>query len=147
MSGTVTKERAASLTGCATRRPLLPWITGGALILLAVLSRAPSFVMSVTDWDESLYVIMAGQWRAGHLPYTAVWDNKPIGIYAIFALFQSVFGDRILLHPPGGADRDHGQRDPGLAHRAPPFARPARGCGRALRGCCGRVLHPHHPPG
>ena len=69
---------------------------GGGLVLLAILSRAPSFVMSVIDWDESLYVLMAEQWRAGHLPYTAVWDNKPIGIYAIFALFQSVFGDRIF---------------------------------------------------
>lgn len=69
---------------------------GAGLVLLAILSRAPSFVMSVIDWDESLYVIMAEQWRAGHLPYTVVWDNKPIGIYAIFALFQSVFGDRIF---------------------------------------------------
>lgn len=74
----------------------LPWLMGAGLCLLAVLTRAPSFAMSVVDWDESLYFIMAEQWRAGHLPYTAVWDNKPIGIYAIFAAFQSVFGDRIL---------------------------------------------------
>ena len=52
--------------------------------------------MSVVDWDESLYFIMAQQWRAGHLPYTAVWDNKPVGIYAIFAVFQGIFGDSIL---------------------------------------------------
>ncbi|GAB0112959.1 hypothetical protein AcidC75_04840 [Acidisoma sp. C75] len=72
------------------------WAMGAALILLALLTRAPSFVLSVVDWDESLYFIMAEQWRAGHLPYTAVWDNKPIGIYAIFALFQAVFGDRVF---------------------------------------------------
>lgn len=78
------------------RRCRLPWVMGAGLCLLALLTRAPSFAMSVVDWDESLYFIMAEQWRAGHLPYTAVWDNKPIGIYAIFAAFQSVFGDRIL---------------------------------------------------
>jgi 4-amino-4-deoxy-L-arabinose transferase-like glycosyltransferase len=48
------------------------------------------------DWDESLYFLMAEQWRAGHLPYTAIWDNKPIGIYGVFALFQSWFGDNIF---------------------------------------------------
>jgi len=82
------------MNSVASRR--LPWIMGGGLCLLALLSRAPSFVLSVVDWDESLYFIMAEQWRAGHLPYTAVWDNKPIGVYAIFAAFQSVFGDRIF---------------------------------------------------
>lgn len=75
---------------------LLPWIIGSGLCLLTLLSRAPSFVLSVVDWDESLYFIMAEQWRAGHLPYTAVWDNKPIGIYTIFAAFQAVFGDHIF---------------------------------------------------
>ncbi len=42
---------------------------------------------------KSLYFIMAEQWRAGHLPYTVVWDNKPIGIYAVFAIFQWLVGD------------------------------------------------------
>ncbi|OYV25023.1 MAG: hypothetical protein B7X08_07280 [Acidocella sp. 20-63-7] len=51
---------------------------------------------SVLDWDESLYFLMAQQWRHGHLPYTTIWDNKPLGIYAIFALFQMVFGAHVL---------------------------------------------------
>jgi 4-amino-4-deoxy-L-arabinose transferase-like glycosyltransferase len=72
---------------------LLPWAIGGGLLLLSLLTRLPAFAMSVVDWDESLYFIMAEQWRAGHLPYTTVWDNKPIGIYAIFAAFQSLLGD------------------------------------------------------
>jgi 4-amino-4-deoxy-L-arabinose transferase-like glycosyltransferase len=71
----------------------LPWLIGCGLVVLAVLTRLPAFAMSVVDWDESLYFIMAEQWRAGHLPYTTVWDNKPIGIYAIFAAFQSLLGD------------------------------------------------------
>lgn len=84
------------MSAAVSRLLRLPWILGGGLCLLALLSRAPAFVMSVVDWDESLYFIMAEQWRAGHLPYTAVWDNKPLGIYAIFAAFQSIFGDHIL---------------------------------------------------
>ena len=33
---------------------------------------------------------MAQAWLNGHLPYTTIWDNKPPGIYAIFAVFQSL---------------------------------------------------------
>jgi 4-amino-4-deoxy-L-arabinose transferase-like glycosyltransferase len=75
---------------------VLPWLIGTVLVLATILSRAPAYVMSVVDWDESLYFVMAQQWLAGHLPYTAVWDNKPIGIYAIFAVFLGVFGDSIF---------------------------------------------------
>ena len=71
----------------------LPWAIGGVLVLLAAATRLPAFALSVVDWDESLYFIMAEQWRAGHLPYTVVWDNKPIGIYAVFAAFQALLGD------------------------------------------------------
>jgi 4-amino-4-deoxy-L-arabinose transferase-like glycosyltransferase len=61
----------------------------------AFLSRLPVLSRSVLDWDESLYFLMAQQWRLGHLPYTTIWDNKPLGIYAIFAAFQAVFGGHI----------------------------------------------------
>jgi 4-amino-4-deoxy-L-arabinose transferase-like glycosyltransferase len=60
-----------------------------------VVVRAVTVPRSVIDWDESLYFLMAEQWRAGHLPYTALWDNKPLGIYALFALAQTVFGDTV----------------------------------------------------
>jgi len=67
-----------------------------ALFLAVLITRLPTFFRSVMDWDESLYFLMAEQWRAGHLPYTAIWDNKPIGIYGVFALFQSWLGDDII---------------------------------------------------
>jgi 4-amino-4-deoxy-L-arabinose transferase-like glycosyltransferase len=67
-----------------------------SLFLVVLITRLPTFFRSVMDWDESLYFLMAEQWRAGHLPYTAIWDNKPIGIYGLFALFQSWFGDNIV---------------------------------------------------
>jgi hypothetical protein len=93
MSDVAARPMAAEILGRSRAGQLLPWAIGAGLLLLSLLTRLPAFALSVVDWDESLYFIMAEQWRAGHLPYTTVWDNKPIGIYAIFAAFQSLLGD------------------------------------------------------
>ena len=93
MSETATQPVAGASLGALASVRFLPWAIGSLLVLVTIATRLPAFAMSVVDWDESLYFIMAEQWRAGHLPYTMVWDNKPIGIYAIFAVFQSLFGD------------------------------------------------------
>lgn len=61
------------------------------LFMITLCLHLPIFWRSVMDWDESLYLLMAEQWQAGHLPYTTIWDNKPIGIYAIFLVFVEVF--------------------------------------------------------
>ncbi len=58
--------------------------------------RLPCFFRSVLDWDESLYVLTAGQLLSGHLPYTTIWDNKPPGIYAIFAVFEALFRNPVI---------------------------------------------------
>lgn len=68
----------------------------GIFLIVSVLIRAPILARSVLDWDESLYLLMAEQWRAGHLPYTNIWDNKPIGIYLIFMTFIDLIGRPIL---------------------------------------------------
>lgn len=85
--------------GCDHRRVTIRRLPSWPIALLffaaTLLSRIPTFSQSVLDWDESLYFLMAEQWRHGHLPYTTIWDNKPIGIYAIFAAAQMAFGDRI----------------------------------------------------
>ena len=82
--------------------PSFGWAASGreaaiaaGFLLAAAVTRLPSFARSVLDWDESLYFLMAAQWRAGHLPYTTIWDNKPLGIYAVFAVAQALFGDRV----------------------------------------------------
>jgi hypothetical protein len=74
----------------------------GALFLFCLIGalRAPSFFLAESDWDVSLYVLMADQWLKGHPPYTAVFDNKPPGIYALFALalgiWRSMLSVRLL---------------------------------------------------
>ena len=65
-------------------------------VAVSGLSRVPAFFRTVMDWDESLYFLVAAQWRAGQLPYTTIWDNKPVGIYAILAVFQALFGERVF---------------------------------------------------
>jgi hypothetical protein len=72
------------------------FIAAGVFLTVCLL-RLPVFFRSVMDRDESLYFLIAEQWRGGHLPYTTIWDNKPLGIYGIFLLFQSVFGDHIWV--------------------------------------------------
>ena len=70
----------------------------GFLLLLAwcVALRAPTFVRSVVDWDESMYVLVAWQWLHGHIPYSSVFDHKPVGIYAIFAAAFALLGEAML---------------------------------------------------
>ena len=75
----------------------LPAPAVALLLTLATLaSRVPVLGRSVLDWDESLYFLMAQAWLHGHLPYTTIWDNKPVGIYVIFAGFHLVFGGGVL---------------------------------------------------
>jgi len=39
---------------------------------------------------------MARSMLQGHAPYTVIWDNKPPGLYVLFALAQIVFGQTVL---------------------------------------------------
>ena len=61
----------------------------GAVLLL----RLPASFKSVIDWDESIYIVVARELLNGALPYSAVFDHKPIGLYYLFAGFIGVFGD------------------------------------------------------
>jgi 4-amino-4-deoxy-L-arabinose transferase-like glycosyltransferase len=68
----------------------------GALVLLAILLRAPFFTLSVIDWDESLYLIIAQRWLQGELPYVTVWDQHPVGLPALIASLN-LFTPNLLL--------------------------------------------------
>jgi 4-amino-4-deoxy-L-arabinose transferase-like glycosyltransferase len=81
LSSSLTWRRQCAMAGC--------------FLVVITLVRAPTLFRSVLDWDESLYLLMAEQWRAGHLPYTTIWDNKPIGIYVIFLIFIDIFGRNV----------------------------------------------------
>jgi len=65
------------------------------LFLWVLILRAPTFLVSAVDWDEGQYILVASQWLNGHPPYSTVFDIKPVGIFAIFALALKVIGESI----------------------------------------------------
>jgi 4-amino-4-deoxy-L-arabinose transferase-like glycosyltransferase len=73
-----------------------PWLILVFFTALTILLRWSSFYQSVIDWDESLYLLVAQAWLAGNPPYTVIWDNKPPGIYAIFAIAIASLGYSVL---------------------------------------------------
>ena len=82
----------------AMRKPafLKPWLVLSYFAVLVATLRFFTFFRAAFQWDESLYLLVADQWVQGHPPYTTVWDTKPPGIYALFALGLQVFGHSIL---------------------------------------------------
>lgn len=64
-------------------------------VIFVFVLRFPSFLQPIMSNDESLYLLMAKSMLEGHAPYTAVWDNKPIGIYIIYCLALLIFGNSV----------------------------------------------------
>jgi len=88
-------ERAASGGRGAFSSRNSVWLVTLAVVLTVVIPRSLMLQVSVIDWDESIYAIVAQQWVDGHVPYATAFDHKPIGLYGIFALFILAFGDGI----------------------------------------------------
>ncbi|WP_207540263.1 ArnT family glycosyltransferase [Sabulicella rubraurantiaca] len=69
-----------------------------ALLLLPLLAlglRWASFLPSVIDWDESLYLLQAREWLRGNWPLSGVWDMHPVGAPGMIALAFLVFGENL----------------------------------------------------
>src|SRR5215831_10674224 len=62
------------------------------LLLFSLLVRFPFFFPAVIDWDESTQILMGQSIIDGHLPYVTLWDNKPPGTFAFYALLIALFG-------------------------------------------------------
>jgi hypothetical protein len=67
------------------------------LVAAALILRLLSFVYSVYNYDESLYILMGAEMSRGHLPYTTVCDLKPFGLFSIFGLFTSMPFDGVMV--------------------------------------------------
>lgn len=70
--------------------PLLATLTGRlglplSMLAAALLFRSLSFVPTVIDTDEGLYIVQAREWLAGTWPLIGVWDMHPIGAPALAA--------------------------------------------------------------
>lgn len=69
------------------------WATYAAL---ALLMRFLSFFPSVINHDESTYIIIAQSILEGKIYLHDIIDTKPVGIFLLFAIFQTVLGKSIL---------------------------------------------------
>tara|TARA_B100001093_G_scaffold520526_1_gene617785 strand:+ start:28520 stop:29965 length:1446 start_codon:yes stop_codon:yes gene_type:complete len=67
------------------------------LILISFFLRAPFFFRDYIDKDESTFVIMGQSWVDGQLPFTYLWDLKPLFVFGFFALLLQMFGKSLML--------------------------------------------------
>jgi 4-amino-4-deoxy-L-arabinose transferase-like glycosyltransferase len=66
------------------------------LLIAVLLSRGPAFTRSVINADESVFALAAREVLNGHLPYTTLFDNKPVGSTLIMAGALRLLGESIL---------------------------------------------------
>jgi 4-amino-4-deoxy-L-arabinose transferase-like glycosyltransferase len=93
VDSTLTPERPGRNAGRLARWEWA-WLVLGLPILI-ILLRIPTFLYSVIDSDESIYLLVARSLVEGHAPYTEAWENKPPGIFFLFAAAMLAFGKSI----------------------------------------------------
>ncbi len=74
----------------------IEWLIFPLFVFLTFFLRFSSFFQSGIGPDESLYLLMARSLTEGQPPYTEFFDNKPIGIYVVFATALLIFGNSVL---------------------------------------------------
>ncbi len=70
-----------------------------ALLVLALwvaLVRSPTFDLRSSHPDEALFLLIGDRWLHGLLPYVEIWDVKPPGLFALFALAQGIVRPGVL---------------------------------------------------
>lgn len=80
------------------RKPALSagWITAATLLAALLVTRAIFFGDPLVDFDEQLYSFVGWRMTQGDLPYVDLWDRKPIGLFAIFAVAHALFGPEAI---------------------------------------------------
>lgn len=71
---------------------LRPLLSLGSAILFAALLRAPIAEIPL-ERDEGEYAYIAQRWIAGEVPYRDAFDQKPPGVFLIYALILRTLGD------------------------------------------------------
>jgi hypothetical protein len=62
------------------------------IALVAFASRMVWFGDPAADFDEQLYSLIGARLLDGQLPYADLWDRKPFGLFALFALAHAIGG-------------------------------------------------------
>lgn len=76
--------------------PRISWpLVLGVMLVFAFVTRWGSIAREVMDWDESTFIVLAGSFARGHLPYVEMWDIKPPLFFLIMGGAMRVFGESI----------------------------------------------------
>ena len=69
-----------------------PWAGLALMVALALVTRLPFFGDPVADFDEQLYSLIGRHLLHGEWPYAGLWDRKPLGLFAIYAVAHGLGG-------------------------------------------------------
>src|SRR3954470_12706298 len=75
-----------------TRRPITSTIAVLALLCAAIAVGRLRFIRDLPDWDVATYALIGNEMAHGERLYADVWDMKPPGIFASFALAEWMTG-------------------------------------------------------
>lgn len=78
-------------------------LIAAGFLAAAVLLRLPALLYSVTNFDESLYLLIGDELARGILPFTSLCDRKPFGLFALFALFAALPIDGVVASRIGAS--------------------------------------------
>jgi len=90
------RHRRGSWKNTIVTRPRFVLSSAAVLLLVTLILRVPGWFPSLIDPDEAVFSLAAREVLKGHLPYTSMYDNKPVGSTLIFAAFFAVMGPSIL---------------------------------------------------
>jgi hypothetical protein len=74
------------------------WLAALSMVLVTLATRALWFGDPVADFDEQIYSLIGWRMTHGDLPFVEVWDRKPFGLFAIYALAHGVLGPEPLAY-------------------------------------------------
>jgi Dolichyl-phosphate-mannose-protein mannosyltransferase len=69
-----------------------------AMVVLTLASRLPRMGHPAADFDEQLYSLIGQNMLTGAIPYVDLWDRKPPGLFALYALFHAIGGASPLAY-------------------------------------------------
>lgn len=74
------------------------WAAAGLLLLgLAVLLRSARYTDPLYGLDEQFYVVAGRRLLEGATPYVDLFDRKPVGLFALFAVLATIPADPLLV--------------------------------------------------
>jgi len=90
MQGSVASSKSASLIGT----PITAWLL---LFVIAIATRFVAFGNPVANPDDQFYLLVGDAMWHGNWPYIDIWDRKPFGLFALFALIARIGGASTLV--------------------------------------------------